>query len=136
MPRYFSPKSKSLLMGANRLVSQQKTAQGDILRPSGMIRFENHFCYSKQAHQALLDIGGEVTEADVINFIENSPEFAQNKIVLVGEETEKKIHASKARVQKLARTDDSAIPQDAIDAAAGDPLADTEAATVETGATG
>lgn len=136
MPRYFAPKSKNLLMGAERLVSQQKNMNGDILRPSGMIRFENNFCYSGKATQELNDIGGSVTEADVINFIEDSPEFAQNKIIRIDEKTEKKIHASKARVQQLARTDDEAIPQDAIDAAAGDPLGTGEAATAEAGASG
>ncbi len=136
MARYFSPKSKNLLMGAERLVSQQKTVNGDILRPSGMIRFTNHFCYSKQATQELRDIGGDVDEVAVITFIENSPEFEQRKIIRVDEKTEKNIHSSNARVQNLARTDDEVIPQDVIDAAAGDPLGTGKGATAEAGASG
>lgn len=140
---YFCSTSPKHILGANKLVSQVKFPDGQIKRASGTIRFKGHFAYSEQITKELNDMGREpnevdITEADVINFIEESQPFKNRKIVKAKRDTVEKHHATEAAVQRLARADDDGIPEETItrvrENAAREmaqPVEETEAAGVD-----
>lgn len=116
---YFSETSPKLILGANRLVPQVKFPDGQINRASGTIRFKGHFLYSDQVTRELNEMGRmdnerKLTESQVIKFIENSQPFKNGKIIKAEQGAVEQHHATEAAVQRLARHDDDAVPEEVV----------------------